>query len=78
MAVVLTPDGWDCVVTAGWGDHRVRCDETEVAFSGEPVGWQLSFEGPMTQETAERFVASVAYQVEQEVGEPVEWIQIAW
>jgi len=78
LAAVLTPDGWHCTVAEGWGDHRLRCDMTEIAFSGEPVGWQVSFEGPMTPDDAERFISAVARQVEQEVGEAVEWVQILW
>jgi hypothetical protein len=44
MAQVLTPAGWDCVVVSGWADHRLRGGDTEISFSGEPVGWQVSIE----------------------------------
>ena len=45
-------------------------------FSGEDVGWQVAFDGPMPREAAERFVATVAVQVQLEVDEAVEWVQL--
>jgi len=78
VAAALTPSGWDCAIVAGWGDHRVRCGEAEIAFAAEHVGWQVSIEGPMSAEVAEQFIAKVAEQVEREVCEPVDWIQLTW
>lgn len=78
VAVVLTPNGWDCAAVAGWGNHRVRYGDAEIAFAAEDVGWQVSIEGPMPPEVAEQFIAAVTGQVEREVREPVEWIQITW
>ena len=59
MSQVLTPSGLDCAVASGWGDHRLRCADTEIWFSGEPVGWQVSIEGPMPADVATRLVATV-------------------
>ena len=73
---VLTPVGWNCSVVAGWGDHRLRCGEAEIAFAAEAAGWLLSIDGPMEQEAAQRFVAAVTAQVERELAEPIEWLQI--
>ncbi|MCX4473083.1 hypothetical protein OOK41_22710 [Micromonospora sp. NBC_01655] len=77
MAQVLTPSGWGCSVASGWGDHRLRCGDTEISFSGEPVGWQASIEGPMTTDMATRLLAAVATQIEREVHQPIEWIRIS-
>lgn len=72
---VLTPAGWDCTQIPGWGDYRLRCGDTEIAFSGEPVGWEVTFEGPMPEQLATRLIITVAAQVEQETDQPIEWIQ---
>ncbi|WP_189335383.1 hypothetical protein [Actinoplanes ianthinogenes] len=77
LAEVLTPAGWTCEAAPGWGHHRLRCGDTVVEFSGEPVGWQVSFEGPMPEDEATRFVAAVVAQLEREIGEPIEAIQIS-
>ncbi|MCW3820869.1 hypothetical protein ONA91_41255 [Micromonospora sp. DR5-3] len=77
MPHVLTPAGWDCVGVSGCGcDYRLRCGDTEVSFSGEPVGWEVSFEGPMPKDVATRLVIAVAAQIEQETNQSIEWIQI--
>jgi hypothetical protein len=47
-----------------------------VSFSGEMTGWQVAFEGPITDGEARRFVDLVASQVEAEVEEPVEVLQL--
>lgn len=73
---VLSPTGFDCAPVDGWGDVRLRCGVTEVAFSGEEVGWQISFDGPMADDDTDRFVTTVTSQVEQAVGQPCEWLRI--
>lgn len=54
VAAVLTPNGWDCAAIAGWGNHRMRCCDAEIAFAAEDVGWQVSIEGLMPPEVAEQ------------------------
>lgn len=76
MAAVLSPAGWTCAPADGDGDHVVDCAGTEIAWSAEPNGWQVSFDGPMSEEEAERFVAAAASQIEHETGEPIAWIAI--
>ncbi|MFI7279090.1 hypothetical protein ACIBOV_02335 [Micromonospora chersina] len=75
MPHVLTPGGWDCVDVPGWGDYRLRSGDTEISFSGEPVGWEVSFDGPMPEDVATRLVIAVASQIEQETNQSIEWIQ---
>jgi len=77
ISQVLTPRDWDCAQVVGWGEHRLRCGETEISLSGEDVGWHVAFDGPIALDAAERFVAAVTAQVQQEVRETVEWIQIS-
>jgi hypothetical protein len=76
LSHVLTPGGWDCVSVSGWGDYRLRCGDTEISFSAEPVGWQVSFEGPMPEDVATQLVVVVASQIEQEINQSIDWIQI--
>lgn len=78
LDVVVAPTVKEPVqVVPGWGDHRLRCGDTEISFSGEPVGWQVSIEGPMPAEVAAQLAAVVAAQIEQEIHETIEWIQIS-
>ncbi len=76
MPQVLTPAGWDCAGVPGWGDYRLRCGDTEISFSGEPIGWEVSVEGPMPADVATKLVVAVAAQIEREVNQAVEWIQV--
>jgi hypothetical protein len=75
-ADVLVPAGSGCVPVEGWGDFRMRCGGTEVAFSAEDPGWQVIFEGPMPEQDCERLVAALTRQIEQAAGETCEWIRI--
>jgi hypothetical protein len=77
LSIVLTPVDGGWVPIDGWGDHRLRRGETEVSFSIEEVGWQVSFEGPIGESDAQHMIDAVAGQVQQEVGEPVEVVQIS-
>jgi hypothetical protein len=77
LADVLTPAGPPCEGIEGWGDFRLRCGDTEVSFSGEDVGWQVAFDGPMPQAECARLVEIVCQQVSAEAGDACEWLQIA-
>ena len=46
-----------------------------MAFSGEDVGWQIVFEGDTEGHDTDSLVASVANQLAQFAGEPMEWIR---
>ncbi|HEV8276499.1 MAG TPA: hypothetical protein VGQ26_12500 [Streptosporangiaceae bacterium] len=76
LADVLLPTGSGCEQAEGWGDFRMRCDTTEVAFSAEDPGWQVTFEGPMPEAGCERLVITLTQQIEQAAGEPCEWLRI--
>jgi hypothetical protein len=72
LAEVLAPEGWPCQQIEGWGDLRLICDGTEIAFSGEEVGWQVTVDGPMATDDVDRVIAVVTSQVGREVGKPCE------
>jgi hypothetical protein len=77
LTEVLLPAGFNCEQAEGWGDFRMRCGSTQVAFSGEDPGWQVTFEGPMPETDCERLVITLTQQIEQAAGEACEWLQIA-
>ena len=76
LASVLLPAGFGCEQAEGWGDFRMRCGTTQVAFSGEDPGWQVTFEGPMPETDCERLVITLTQQIQQAAGEACEWLQI--
>ena len=49
-----------------------------MSFSGEMVGWQVTFEGPISKEEARELIEVVTSQIQAEAGEPVEFVQIGW
>jgi hypothetical protein len=77
LADMLLPAGFGCEQADGWGDFRLRCGTTEVSFSAEDPGWQVSFEGPMAEPECERLVVMVTRQIEQASHEACEWLRIA-
>ena len=76
LADVLVPPGFSCEQASGWGDFRMRCDATQVAFSAEEPGWQVTFEGPMPETDRERLISAITQQIGQAIGQPCEWLQI--
>ena len=77
LSEVMVPVGsrWEAI--EGWGDFRMRLDETEVSFSGEVGGWQVAFEGPLDEEKAQRTIEIVTAQIQTEVGEPLELVRLS-
>ena len=74
--VFRPPDGLGCEATDTW--TVLQCGDTQVAIALEGVGIQVSFDGPIEAEKAERIVAALVAQVQQEVDEPVVAVQISW
>jgi hypothetical protein len=60
--------------TEGWGDFRMMCSGSTIAFSGEEVGWQVSIEEPMDERDADALIAAVTEQVERASGDACEWL----
>lgn len=77
LAEVFAAPGSGCVPVEGWGDFPVRWGDTEISFSGEEVGWQVTVEGSPDQEDAAALVEAMTRRVERVAGEPCEWIQIS-
>jgi hypothetical protein len=76
LAGVLLPPGFGCEQADGWGDFRMRCGATHIAFSAEEPGWQVTFEGPMLETDRERLATTITQQIGQATGQPCEWLQI--
>jgi hypothetical protein len=76
LAAVLTPQGWDCSRVDDWGDYRLTVDSSEVAFSLDEPGWQVSITGSMTEAAADQFVARIAQQLTEATGTVTYWIRL--
>jgi hypothetical protein len=75
MADVLQPAGWDCEPLRGEGDFRVRSEGVDVSYSGEDVGWQVTFHGDMPR--AEVWIEQVTRHIAAAAGEQCEWLEFA-
>lgn len=75
MAEVLQPVSWDSAPVGGPGDFRVRAEGVEVSYSGEEVGWQVTFDGDVS--LAEEWIELVTRQIAVAVGEPCEWLELS-
>ena len=76
LADVLLPAGFFCEPVSGSGGLRIRCGGALVDFSAEPVGWQVTVEGSMSEVECERLVNTLTQQIGYAVGESCEWLQI--
>ncbi len=62
----------------GWGNYRIKIDDSEVSFSFEMVGIQISFEtGEISSEKAETIINEICQNVEKEIKDTCSWMQIA-
>ena len=77
LAHVLLPAKFSCEQADGWGDFRIRCGTTHIAFSAEVPGRQVIIDGPMPPSDCERLVITLTRQIEQAAGQPCQWLQIA-
>ena len=64
------PTGWTAERIDGWGNFRLRLGSTEVSFSDEIAGWQVVFEGDISETEATAIVAAIARQVKDVTGRP--------
>lgn len=74
---ILRPNSMPSESVEGWGAHRIAVAGGEVSFSWEPVGFQVSFEGDLDQETAAKIVKEVTDNLAAAVDGRAEFIQIA-
>jgi len=75
---VLHPNSVESEKIQGWGDYRIKVDDSEISFSFEMVGIQISFESDeIGNEKAESITKEICQNVEKEIKEPCAWIQIS-
>ncbi|MCL4266280.1 MAG: hypothetical protein KJ069_23945 [Anaerolineae bacterium] len=65
----LRPDSFEFSVIEGWGDHRIRINDVEVAFSYEDLGIQISFEGIANVVFADKVVGEILSNIEKTTGQ---------
>ena len=76
LADVLVPAWFGGEQADGWGDFRMRCGATQIAFSAEDPGWQVVVDGPMPGTDRKRLVTTIAQQIGQATSPPCGWLQI--
>ena len=54
---------------AGWGDHRIRVEGIEIAFSFEDPGIHISFAGEINGEIADQIVDEILKNIEATIGQ---------
>jgi hypothetical protein len=70
FADVLRPNSFTSTEVQGLGDHRISVGDTEISFSFEVAGIQVSFEkGSIPTETARQIVREIAQNIEVETGQ---------
>jgi hypothetical protein len=70
---VFLPRGVDATPCEGWGEVRFVVAGVEVSVSGEEVGWQIVFEGPVDSSAADEIVDRMSKQLAQDSGQPATW-----
>lgn len=66
---MLRPLSFVSEPTAGWGDHRIRTEGIEIAFSFEDPGIQIIFEGEIDGEIADQIVDEILENIEAITGQ---------
>ena len=67
---VLHPISFPWQRAEGWGDHRICVLGCDIAFSDEPPGLQISFEGNTVSRTqAQQIVAQIAQNITAATGQ---------
>jgi hypothetical protein len=62
----------------GWGDARIRVGSCEVSFSYEDPGIQVSFDGEIEPEVAQKIVTEVLQRISEASGQAGTLLQISW
>lgn len=69
FAAVLRPKSFPSEAVEGWGDHRIKVEGCEIAFSYEDPGIQVIFEGNgLPEDTARKIVDEIAARITQTTG----------
>src|SRR5438552_18306101 len=77
LADALHPITFPSKKVEGWGEWRIEVEGCEVSFSGEPPGYQVSFEcDDIEPDTARKIVNEILLNVESLTGQKAEVIEI--
>ena len=78
LGEVSHPNSVESEQVEGWGDYRIKIGDSEISFSFEMVGIQISFEtGKLSPEKAETIVSEISRNVERELKKSCSWVQIS-
>lgn len=77
-ADVLHPTSFAWQRVAGWGDHRIRILDCDMAFSDEPPGMQVIFEGDtISRMQAQQIMEEIAQNIARATGQTARVVEIA-
>jgi hypothetical protein len=65
----LRPSSFSAESIEGWGDHRIRTEGVEVAFSYEDPGIQVTVEGSLPPAVADQIVDEIRQNIERVTGQ---------
>ncbi|MCC6601708.1 MAG: hypothetical protein IT327_00790 [Anaerolineae bacterium] len=65
----LRPLTYRSETITGWGDHRIKVEGIEIAFSFEDPGIQISFAGEINGEIADQIVDEILKNIEVTTGQ---------
>jgi hypothetical protein len=76
-AEVLRPHSIPSKPVQGWGTHRISVEGTEVSFSAEEPGIQVSFEtGSLDATRARQIVDDICINIEAQLGQKTRVIEL--
>jgi len=79
---VLKPNSFNSEIIEGWGNHRIKIKNCEIAFSYEIAGFQVIFgEGDnpsnsISEIEAEKITKEILYNIEKSTGQKGEFFQV--
>jgi hypothetical protein len=68
-AETLKPRSVPSEVVAGWGDHRIRVLGVDISFSYEDPGFQVVFEGELSESDARRIADEICLNIVEATGQ---------
>ena len=65
----LWPSSFASERVQGWGNWRIRCEGTEISFSDEDPGIQVSIEKELPREVADQIAKEICLNIERVTGQ---------
>jgi hypothetical protein len=59
----------------GFGDFHLRAPDCEISFYNEDPGWQVIFDGDISQLNPDELIRQIARQLQDATGIATEWLR---